>query len=211
MKFNPTYFIGGRFCVDFCNTFDHLHTPPKFDYFKDYATILDWGKAAGILAGNPSAISASSRRAIADLVAIRSLIYRVLLPFAHGKAPAAADVAAFNARLQKVSSSLRMVAASGRYSLVGSAEDPIEKIMVEAVRSAADLLVSGHPDQIRLCGGCGWLFYDTSRNHLRRWCTMKICGNRAKARRHYERERRKGSIGIQAKTKPPQGIRPRQR
>jgi predicted RNA-binding Zn ribbon-like protein len=36
-------------------------------------------------------------------------------------------------------------------------------------------------------GGCGWLFVDESRNGSRRWCSMKDCGNRAKARRHYRK------------------------
>ncbi|HEV2391667.1 MAG TPA: CGNR zinc finger domain-containing protein [Verrucomicrobiae bacterium] len=39
---------------------------------------------------------------------------------------------------------------------------------------------------MRLCQGdtCGWLFVDSSKNHSRRWCDMRDCGNRAKARRH---------------------------
>jgi predicted RNA-binding Zn ribbon-like protein len=40
---------------------------------------------------------------------------------------------------------------------------------------------------VRACGGCGWLFLDTSKNHSRRWCSMDACGNQAKARRHYRR------------------------
>jgi predicted RNA-binding Zn ribbon-like protein len=38
---------------------------------------------------------------------------------------------------------------------------------------------------LRECGNpeCRWLFLDTSKNHTRRWCDMKICGNRMKARR----------------------------
>jgi predicted RNA-binding Zn ribbon-like protein len=38
--------------------------------------------------------------------------------------------------------------------------------------------------------GCSWLFLDTSRNRSRRWCSMEDCGNRAKARRHYERRQK---------------------
>jgi predicted RNA-binding Zn ribbon-like protein len=58
-------------------------------------------------------------------------------------------------------------------------------------RSAADLLTDGPLDSVRVCEGrgCGWMFLDTSRNRTRRWCDMKICGNRAKARRHQERAR----------------------
>ncbi|MGI8996205.1 MAG: CGNR zinc finger domain-containing protein [Pyrinomonadaceae bacterium] len=33
---------------------------------------------------------------------------------------------------------------------------------------------------------------DTSRNQSRRWCAMGVCGNRAKARRHYEQAKSKG-------------------
>jgi predicted RNA-binding Zn ribbon-like protein len=52
-------------------------------------------------------------------------------------------------------------------------------------QSAADLLTSAAAQSIRACAdpGCRWLFLDTSKNHSRRWCDMKICGNRMKARR----------------------------
>jgi predicted RNA-binding Zn ribbon-like protein len=36
---------------------------------------------------------------------------------------------------------------------------------------------------------CGWAFYDHSRNHSRTWCTMSVCGNRAKARSFRARQR----------------------
>jgi predicted RNA-binding Zn ribbon-like protein len=39
--------------------------------------------------------------------------------------------------------------------------------------------------KLKLCGSdtCRWAFYDRSKNHTSRWCTMATCGNRAKARR----------------------------
>jgi predicted RNA-binding Zn ribbon-like protein len=51
--------------------------------------------------------------------------------------------------------------------------------------SASDLMTSESVDQVRACGNpeCRWLFLDTSKNHTRRWCDMKLCGNRMKARR----------------------------
>jgi predicted RNA-binding Zn ribbon-like protein len=42
----------------------------------------------------------------------------------------------------------------------------------------------------RLVGRCAWLFLDSTRNHSRRFCSMKECGNRAKQRRHYQRAKR---------------------
>ena len=51
--------------------------------------------------------------------------------------------------------------------------------------SASDLLTSDAVDRVRECDNpeCRWLFLDTSKNHTRRWCDMKLCGNRMKARR----------------------------
>lgn len=54
-----------------------------------------------------------------------------------------------------------------------------------------DLVQTVPPDRLRRCDddGCGWLFLDTTRNHSRRWCSSRDCGNRARARRHYARNR----------------------
>jgi predicted RNA-binding Zn ribbon-like protein len=48
-----------------------------------------------------------------------------------------------------------------------------------------ELLSSEAMSLLRACGNseCLWLFLDTSKNHTRRWCDMKVCGNRMKARR----------------------------
>jgi predicted RNA-binding Zn ribbon-like protein len=59
-----------------------------------------------------------------------------------------------------------------------------------AARDLLELLRAG-PDRIRRCAGDGCIlhFYDASRGGRRQWCSMAACGNRAKARRHYERVR----------------------
>jgi predicted RNA-binding Zn ribbon-like protein len=56
-------------------------------------------------------------------------------------------------------------------------------------RAAAGLLTSEDIDRIHQCKSttCRWLFLDMSRNHSRRWCDMKLCGNRMKARRFQRR------------------------
>lgn len=55
--------------------------------------------------------------------------------------------------------------------------------------SALSLLQPDMRRRIRICGNCGWLFLDKSRNGSRLWCDMSVCGNRQKARRHYHRSR----------------------
>ena len=60
-------------------------------------------------------------------------------------------------------------------------EFPLWRLSIEA----SALLASEQSSKINACSNpeCRWLFLDTSRNHSRRWCDMKLCGNRIKARR----------------------------
>jgi predicted RNA-binding Zn ribbon-like protein len=55
----------------------------------------------------------------------------------------------------------------------------------------SDLMTSEAIHKLRACDvpDCRWLFLDTSKNHARRWCDMKICGNRMKARRFKARQK----------------------
>ncbi|MGW7365696.1 CGNR zinc finger domain-containing protein [Streptomyces sp. NPDC054841] len=59
-----------------------------------------------------------------------------------------------------------------------------------AVRDYLDLLHTSS-DRVRACAhdACVLHFFDTSRNGTRRWCSMALCGNRAKASRHYAKVR----------------------
>ncbi|KIA63395.1 CGNR zinc finger domain-containing protein [Nocardia vulneris] len=52
-----------------------------------------------------------------------------------------------------------------------------------------ELLRSADLERIRECEGpgCGWVFIDQTRNRSRRWCSSSDCGNRARARRHYNK------------------------
>ncbi len=71
------------------------------------------------------------------------------------------------------------------------AEIPLWKL----AQAASDLLVSSDAERVKDCGDptCRWLFLDTSKNHTRRWCDMKTCGNRMKARRHQARYQDSGA------------------
>lgn len=40
----------------------------------------------------------------------------------------------------------------------------------------------------KTCPNCDWLFLDNSKNRSRLWCDMSVCGNRAKAKAHYQRK-----------------------
>jgi predicted RNA-binding Zn ribbon-like protein len=67
-------------------------------------------------------------------------------------------------------------------------EDDLDQMLWWVVQSATEVMTSDELLRVGQCAddrGCGWLFYDTSKNRTRRWCDMRGCGNRAKARRHY--------------------------
>ena len=53
----------------------------------------------------------------------------------------------------------------------------------------ARAMIDGSWQRLKACPGrhCGWAFYDRSRNQSARWCAMKVCGDREKARAYYER------------------------
>jgi predicted RNA-binding Zn ribbon-like protein len=191
MEFGTFFFIGGMDCVNLCNTFDHEHQPPQYDFLPDSQSVLEWGKAAGIL---PAAARWSSQEGIAAfrrVIATRALLHRVLSSLIKSCRPEFRDLEELEARFRKASASLRIVATRDGYVLSSQGRNPLEQVEIAAVRSAVDFLLAGDRPPLRQCPGCGWLFLDTSRNHMRRWCDMRICGNRAKVRRHYERARRK--------------------
>jgi predicted RNA-binding Zn ribbon-like protein len=69
-------------------------------------------------------------------------------------------------------------------------EGGLDWLLAAIARSAAELVAEGSRAPLRLCANpqCGLFFYDKSRTHRRRWCSMSLCGNRSKvatfARRH---------------------------
>ncbi len=63
------------------------------------------------------------------------------------------------------------------------------RLECETALSALRLAADPPQGRIRICGHCGWLFLDRSKNRSRLWCDMAVCGNREKARRHYARNR----------------------
>ncbi|MGA9725656.1 MAG: CGNR zinc finger domain-containing protein [Candidatus Binatus sp.] len=66
-----------------------------------------------------------------------------------------------------------------------------EQLMVPIAQSASDLPCHGDLALVKRCANpaCGAFFYDTSKNHTRRWCSTTECGNRMRVRvaAHYRR------------------------
>ena len=69
-------------------------------------------------------------------------------------------------------------------------EGGVDWLFAAVARSAAEIIVEGAQARLRVCANpsCSLFFFDASRTHRRRWCSMAICGNRHKvssfAKRH---------------------------
>lgn len=151
--------------------------------------ILPLWTASGLLraaAGDPEKAALVLRRA----VELGKAVYRIIAAAAVGSSATAADLAILNAELSKGMAGLCVVEQQGTFAWAWNQEEArLDRVLFPVARAAATLLTSPDLARARKCAGdgCGWLFIDKSRNQSRRWCDMSDCGNRAKARRHYQR------------------------
>lgn len=76
----------------------------------------------------------------------------------------------------------------GRGSLTPSGAG-IEAALGHVLAAMFSSMADGSWANMKACRSdtCRWAFYDTSKNHSKTWCSMSVCGNRAKARSFRER------------------------
>jgi predicted RNA-binding Zn ribbon-like protein len=192
--------IAGELCLDFINTLDNRPVPERRqELVPSYRDLLDWAMQAGALsAAQQSALQGvaethpkdaeAARRKAAEL---RECLYRMLTALARNRRASEGDLRTFNGYLGDALSHLELHPARRDYRLELPQHSPrLDSILWPIARSAADLLTGGDLKYVRECGidTCRWLFVDRSKNHSRRWCDMKICGNRMKARKFYRRQ-----------------------
>jgi predicted RNA-binding Zn ribbon-like protein len=189
--------VGGRLCLDFCNTHGSRSGTPE-ERFSGYAEVVGWAWRASILNSEEAArLSRLATRNPTEALAVwervlrlRSALQALYTAIAGGKRVRPAWLEALNQELASAMARSQVVPTDSGFTWVwAQGGKALDSMLWPVSRSAADLLTEGPLSTIRVCEGrgCGWLFLDTSRNRTRRWCDMKICGNRAKARRHHER------------------------
>lgn len=192
--------IGGRLSLDFANTLAWRGSSNQHEWLSSYSELISWGQHAGILSDSeaqlllieaklrPEEASAVLKRAIT----LRESVYRIFSAIVDGTSPKPEDLNILNTELSEaMAQSLIAPTSSGFFWAFDAKGNKLYQMLWPIVRSAADLLTSKEANRVSKClaKDCGWLFLDMSRNRTRRWCDMKDCGNRAKARRHYERTR----------------------
>jgi predicted RNA-binding Zn ribbon-like protein len=191
----------GWLCLDFANTAGWHASEQPTEYLQTYADLVSWAQTKGVLTpkeGETLLHQAAQRpaeaaRLLRGAIDLRETLYRIFTAVIGEESPAPADLLTLNTALCKEASHLQIVAKQAGFVWDWTGvEDAPEALLAPIVHSAVDLLTSGDLSRVGQCAddrGCGWLFFDTSKNHSRRWCSMDDCGNRAKVKLHYNRQR----------------------
>lgn len=193
--FSTIHPLHERLCLDYVNSTPN-HSDPNENYLNTYADLVSWSVDVKLVSeGEAQRLIETARRVPAQAshihdkaIVLREAMYRILSNAAHNQTPQSDDLTVLNAALSEAMAHMRLTPADKGFSWVWE-RDSLEYMLWQVTWSAGELLRSDDLKYLRKCEGCDWLFLDTSRNHSRRWCDMKTCGNRAKARRHYERMR----------------------
>ncbi len=193
--------LGERLCLNFVNTIESPRGAHPEEFLRGYADLVRWGRHVGLLTDSererlqregerrPDAANATFARALALRAALTQIFHAV----AEGNAPEEADLqqlqTAFLAALERA----RLAPGGERYGWSWDADDAaLDRPLWGVARSAVAVLTEDDLARVKACPGvndCGWLFYDTSKNGRRRWCSMEGCGSRVKMRQHYARRR----------------------
>jgi predicted RNA-binding Zn ribbon-like protein len=188
---------GGHPAIDFANTVSSRHTASPIERLTSYDALVDFAEQSRLLDAQPAAHlrawaqrdPAGAAAVVARAIELRESLYRLFTAVAAGEAVADADRAALNQWWHR----LELDAAfTWRWA---AGDDAPDSLLAPVVTAAVELLTSHRRARMRICEAddCLWLFLDTSKNNSRRWCDMRQCGNRIKARRFYQRRTEGGA------------------
>lgn len=183
-------FLAGHSALDFLNT-RPMMDGKLIDVFGEDADVVRWLKQAG-MASQPIRADAEKfseslvgaarvlREAVRDLVQKRKNGQRI-------------DPAALNEFMAQGPSYSHLVwdkSQTLRMERISQTDTP-RQVLAPLAESAAELLVEGNFELIRRCedAHCVLWFYDQTKSHHRRWCSMATCGNRYKVAAYREKKR----------------------
>jgi predicted RNA-binding Zn ribbon-like protein len=189
----PFKLFAGHPALELVNTLDLRFSPNPQELLSTYADLLRFAAQLRFMSKEQArrlgrtVRAHDGQRVLASIVELREALAAVLYAWVDSDKVA-------DGQLKMLESQFHAAAIhrSGDERLVWSwsgfeqrADLPLWKL----AQSASDLLVSEDAKLVKGCGDptCRWLFLDVSKNHTRRWCDMKTCGNRMKARRHQAR------------------------
>ena len=169
---------------DFVNTLDVDDGLVQTELLPDAAALESWLRDHGLLEAGGDIGEPELRQAIAVREALRALL---LANNGGPLDPAAVEIVNAAAKSAEVVVRFEADGAADLAPVRPGLDGALGRLLAIAFRSMAD----GTWERLKSCPEerCGWVFYDHSRNRSSTWCTMKVCGNRAKARAYRERHR----------------------
>jgi predicted RNA-binding Zn ribbon-like protein len=181
----------------FVNTLSGRPTPSPVERLVSYDALVEWARDEHLLAAAAAdRLTAEARRhpqqaaaVLGRAKAFREALHGLMSSIDAGRQPAPAILATISEALAGAYANARLVPHEGALQWVASADDDLSRVVWEIGRAAGRLVVSPRLGRVRACaaGDCGWWFLDDTKNRSRRWCDMKICGNREKVRRFRSR------------------------
>ena len=190
-------FVGNQLALDFLNT-RLVNEAGPVELLPDTASLVRWFIAGGLVKARGRDLAApawrnsqGTRRLLDDLLVFRERLRSTVLRMETGKKPEPAFLEELNQKL--LAYPHRYVVVSGRSSArretyLDAAANPSE-LWRELADSAAHLLTDVPVARLRKCEGCVVNFYDISKKGSRCWCSMHLCGNRAKVSTYRRKQR----------------------
>lgn len=187
---------GGNLALDFVNTVSHRPTL-AIERLPDYRSLVAFGVQARVYSGNANAllhrnslVPGPGTNVLHRAVQFREELYAIFSAVVEHRTVPGKALSLLNSTLQETMTH-GMVSPDNRrfvWQWIGM-DSHLDSILWPIARSAANLLLNPDLAHLRMCAAedCAWLFLDHTKNQRRRWCDMKVCGNRVKARRYYER------------------------
>ncbi|HZE27059.1 MAG TPA: ABATE domain-containing protein [Terriglobales bacterium] len=189
---------GGNLALDFANTVSNRPAENRTERLAEYQNLVAFGRETGALpvraVDRLYAVAGEApgqgKSILHGAIQLREAIFDIFSAVAERRTIPVRSLALLNIALQKSAPHGRIVHTSRRFVWEWIGMDCyLDSILWPVARAAADLLTSEDIAKVRICASdkCAWLFLDQTKNHRRRWCDMKTCGNRVKAQRHYQR------------------------
>jgi predicted RNA-binding Zn ribbon-like protein len=190
-------FLGGDVSLDFVNTTGGRTKARDHERLRSFTDAVSWATAAGLvdaeehelLQGQCEAHPVKAQRALQALHEQRESLHAFLLAGARGSASDPAARAGVETWLRTAYQQAHLQESFALRDAWHVAFDDVgaDLLSRRLALAAGRLLGSDSRSHISECARCSWLFLDTSPSHRRRWCSMAVCGNRAKAERHHRR------------------------
>lgn len=194
---NKFFWIGGALWLDWVNT-QAVSGGEIVEMVSDFGELTAWLHYAEVVTPREVRVlnrwsDAQKATALAEAHALRAHLRRLCEAVSRDDVPDAL-LKLLNAHLARRASLSQLRRAKGGVELVESLEvSEVANVLFPLARSAAHWLVEAEWPLLKKCANpqCILWFYDTSKNHSRRWCSMEICGNRHKVTAHLGRKKAK--------------------